>query len=1161
MDFRILGPLEVREGDQPIPLAGGRQRAVLALLILNANETVSTDRLVEELWGERAPATAPKVVQNHVSQLRRALGDGLLVTHGAGYTLRLEPGSVDLDRFERLLQEGRRALAGGDAEQASDLLSQALSLWRGPPLADFAFESFAQTEIARLEERRLVALEERIDADLALGRHADLVGELEALVRDHPRRERLHCQLMLCLYRSGRQAEALDVYQAARKALVEELGIDPGRRLRELHQAILRQDPALELAGAGPAAEPTPETARGAFVGRAAELAELVAGLDDALAGHGRLFLLVGEPGIGKSRLADELITHARARGARVLVGRCWEAGGAPAYWPWVQSLRAYVRESEIPALRSQLGDGAADLAQIVPELRQRFPELADPPSLESEGARFRLFDATAEFLRNASESRSILLVLDDLHAADASSLLLLQFIARQLGSTRMLLLCAYRDVDPIPGQTLTALLAEVAREPVTRRLSLGGLSEREVAEYLELTASEMASPELVAALHEETEGNPLFVAETVRLLTVEGVGAESAAATVAIPQSVRDVIARRLTHLSDECNRVLVLASVLGREFALDALARLSGVSEEELLDMLDEAMAARVVSDVPGGPGRLRFAHVLFRDTLYEGLTTVRRVRIHRHAIEAIETLYGDEPGPHLAELAHHSIAGSEFDKALPYAKRAGDRALALLAYEESARLYETALEALDLAGASDEEMRCELLLRLGDAQARAGDVPAAKKTFLRAAEAARSAVLPDQLARAALGYGGRFVWSRAWCDAQLIPLLEEALTALPDEDSELRARLLARLTGGPLRDTLAREPRVAMSQQAVDIARRLGDPATLAYALEGRYETDWSPDVLEERLATANELIEVAESTGDAERAYAGHDCRFYALIEAGDVPAAYQDHEVANRLAHQLRQPAQLWDTVTRGAFLALFEGRFEEAEAAIHEALELGRLAQSANAQQAFDLQMYALRREQGRLREVVEVVERAVDDYPAYPVWRYVLADVFAQLGRMDDARATLDVLAADAFPAYAAGGEMQWLCSISLLPEVCRDLRDAVQAATLYKLLFPHSRLNAVTPPELCLGSVSRGLGILAATMSKWPDALQHFEDALEMNATTCARPWLAYSQYDYAYMLLARGNAGDRERADDLLASARTLSQELGMSALAEKISALSK
>ena len=321
---------------------------------------------------------------------------------------------------------------------------------------------------------------------------------------EHPLREGLRAQQMLCLYRSGRQADALEAYREARAALVDELGIEPGRRLRELHQAILEQDPGLDL----PAARRPQGTA---FVGRAAELSELVGGLDDAFAGHGRLFLLEGEPGIGKSRLADELIAAAGTRGAQVLVGRCWEAGGAPAYWPWVQALRAYVRAGDTAALRSELGAGAAQLAQLLPELREHFPDLPEPASLESEGARFRLFDAAAAFLIKASERRPLLLVLDDLHAADAPSLLLLRFLARELASSRICVLAAYRNVDPVPGPELSALIAELAREPLTGRMALHGLNERELAELVELTAPAVASTELVTALHRDAEGNPLF--------------------------------------------------------------------------------------------------------------------------------------------------------------------------------------------------------------------------------------------------------------------------------------------------------------------------------------------------------------------------------------------------------------------------------------------------------------------------------------------------------------------------------------------------------------------------------------------------------------------------------------------------------------------------
>jgi DNA-binding SARP family transcriptional activator len=315
MEFRILGPLEASEEGRPLDLGGGKQRALLGVLLLNANRVVSRDRLIDALWAEEPPETAVKALQVYVSQLRKALGRDVLVTRAPGYMVQVGEGQLDLDRFEALREEARHC----EPADAAARLREALSLWRGPPLSEFAYEGFAQGEIGRLEELRLAALEERVDAELQLGRHAALAGELEALVRDHPLREQLGAQQMLALYRSGRQAEALEVYQRARRALVEELGIEPARPLRELEQAILRQDPALDLRAVEPALEPS----RGSFVGRKAELAELLHGLEDALAGRGRLLLLAGEPGIGKTRLTEELAARARSRGARVLVGRC----------------------------------------------------------------------------------------------------------------------------------------------------------------------------------------------------------------------------------------------------------------------------------------------------------------------------------------------------------------------------------------------------------------------------------------------------------------------------------------------------------------------------------------------------------------------------------------------------------------------------------------------------------------------------------------------------------------------------------------------------------------------------------------------------------------------------------------------------------------------
>src|SRR5918999_4645602 len=414
----------------------------------------------------------------HILGPLEALDEGRVATREHGYELELDPERLDAQRFERLVGEGRSELAVGRPEGAAAALEAALALWRGPALADLAYEPFAQREIARLDDLRVTAHELLIEARLALGAHAEVVGQLEKLISEHPYRESLRAQLMLALYRGERQAEGLQAFQDARRTLVEELGIGPGERLRELERAILAQDPALHLAAGEPAAgESGAETARGAFVGRERELAELVDGLDHAFAGRGGLFLLVGEPGIGKSRLAEELVAQARARDARVLVGRCWEGGGPPAYWPWVQSLRPYLRDTDPDSLRSQLR-GGSDLARLFPELRDRLADLPPAPELESEGARFRLFDSMTVFLKSAAAERPLVLVLDDLHAADEPSLLLLQFVARELGESCLLIVGAYRDVDPTLSDPLTTTLTELAREPVTRTLALVGLGD-----------------------------------------------------------------------------------------------------------------------------------------------------------------------------------------------------------------------------------------------------------------------------------------------------------------------------------------------------------------------------------------------------------------------------------------------------------------------------------------------------------------------------------------------------------------------------------------------------------------------------------------------------------------------------------------------------------
>lgn len=1143
--------MEASVEGREVALGAGKPRALFALLALHAGEAVSADRLIEGIWGEQPPATAAKMLQVYVSQLRKALfaagADGAIVTRAHGYQLRLGGDDCDALRFERLL-------AGGAARQA-------LALWRGPPLAD-VIEPFAVDESRRLQERRLDAVELAIDDDLAAGRHSEVVAELETLVAEQPLREKLHSQRMVALYRAGRQADALEAYRDARRVLVEEVGIEPGPQLRTLHEAILRQDPELELT------EPAAQAAatRGDFVGRDDELAALVGGIDGALAHRPALFLLAGEPGIGKSRLADELAARAEARGLRVLWGRCWEAGGAPAYWPWAQALRSYIRDAEKEQVRRELGAGAPDVAQMLPELHELFPGLAPAPSLDPDGARFRLFDSTAAFLRAASEAQPLMLVIDDVHAADTPSLLLLRFLARELHEARIVLVASYRDTESGPDDPLNATVAEIRREPITRLVRLGGLDLPEVARCIELIGAATPSEELAAAIHGETEGNPLFVTELVRLLGQEQRLHEAASAPwrASIPQGMREVIAHRLRHLSPDCRALLTEASVLGREFRLDALRAVSERSGDELLDLLDEALAARVVGDPPTGRGGLRFSHALIRDSLYGELGHRERRRLHGRAADALEAAYGREREPHLAELAHHFLeaAPSEVDKAIGYARQAAEHAAAMLAYEEAARLYQMALDAIALHAPADDATRCELLLGLGDAQARGGDPASWKDTFAKAAEVARTLDAPERLARAALGYGGRFVWFRAGSDQRLVPLLEDAIEALP-RDSPLRARLLARLAGA-LRDQPVAERRASLCREAVELARALGDPATLAHALEGTYSALSWPRDTDAWLAMATELTRLGDQTGDAENAFNGHQHAWGAYMVRGDMSAADNELSQMTALAQRLRQPAQSWSLAMSQASRAMFHGRFEEAERFIEGAVELrsrGHGALGGVDDTTFyyvtHLQTWALRRERGGLGDVRESIERYAAQYPTFFIFRCVLVSTYSLLDLGAQARLELDRLGADGFAGLEVGTE--WHFGACLLAEACASLGDARHAPRIYEALEPYGEYNVMAHPEFSLGSAARYLGLAASTMSRWEAAESHFERALAMNAEMGTRPWLAHSQHDYAAMLLARDEANDRERASELVGEAGATYRRLGMGNWADEADAM--
>ena len=901
----------------------------------------------------------------------------------------------------------------------------------------------------------------------------------------------------------------------------------------------------------------------GGLVGRDHELNEGLAAIEDAAAGEGGLLLISGEPGIGKSRLADELGRRARERGFQVAWGRCWEAGGAPAYWPWVQSLRAAIRWVDAADLRAELGDAAVAIGQLLPELALARPEVSKQLAQDHEAARFRLFDSVTTLLRRVAVRRPVLIVLDDLQMADTPSLLLLRFVAALIDSDPILIIATYRDIDPALVGALAETVTELMRGRAVSRLVLTGIAEGDVPRFVEAVTGVLPRDQLVRLVYQETEGNPLFLEEVSRVLLEEGtltasVGVEKA--RVPVPRSVRDVISRRLRPFSDESVRVLRVASVLGREFDLDVLSGVAGKPTRAVLELMQAPLEEQLLTEVPESRGRLRFRHVIIRECLYDEIPRAQRQQLHRTALRVLESLNRDDIDQQVSQLAHHAYDGAgdqaQWAEAITYSRRAGDRALALLAYEEAVRLQRQALDSLEQSRVGDLLLRCELVLALGDAQARAGDEAGSKATFLQGAELARGLGRIDHLAHAALGYAGRHAWGRAGADTQLVPLLEAAVAAVGDVDSALRSRLLARLAGA-LRDAPGRQPRESYAEEAVAIARRIEDPVTLGYALDGLFGATYRPDNAEERRDIGAEIVRLGKAAGDREMEIWGHLDRLVTHFELGELQLVRDEIAVVRGVAGELRQPEMRWLAGGTAAALALTEGRLRDAESLTAATFDAGQRSRSSDAVSAYTGQMFQLRREQGRLSEVEHLVQRAARDLTWYPVFRCMLAALHLDLGRDSQARVEFKALSAAGFDNVPF--DNYWVFNMSLLAELAHALGDETAAAALYERLRPYAMSAAYAPPEACLGSVSRPLGLLAETLGRYDAAVRHFDDGLAHNGRMGARPWVAHTQHEYALLLLEHCDPSEHERARMMLSEALSTCEQIGMPVLASKVKAL--
>ncbi len=889
------------------------------------------------------------------------------------------------------------------------------------------------------------------------------------------------------------------------------------------------------------------------FVGRSTELAALRALAPRGMAERGRLALVGGEAGSGKSRLVRELAHELASEGVLVLYGACDAVVQTP-YRPFAEALDQLVRSTDPDVLRTDLGSAGGELSRLVPDLSARVDGLLAPIAADPDTERHRLHTSVTDFLSSTARRQPLLLVLEDGHWADAPTLVLLRHLARATGEARVLLLATFRDAEADVPAELAEALADLRRSDDVVRLHLGGLSEEDVGEFVRRAGGgdiDPADTGLPRAIRDLTEGNPFLLCELWRAL-VEGEALAIEQGTlrltrplqeIATPQSVREVVSQRLTRLDPTTRDLLELAAVAGPEFELDVL-RLAAPVELERIDALEPAMRSGLIEELPFPALAYRFTHELVRRALYDHLSVLRRAELHLRIAEALEAVDRPRRGGVLADLAHHFAAAAPIGgaaRAVEYNLLAADAASAALAYDETTARLRTALQM----GVEDERRRAEILLDLGTALFHAGRSLESLQSFRQAAEIARDLGAAKLLARAAIGFETT-CWRPGLLDQGARELLEESSTALGRADSALRVGVLAGLAralefeGDVHAAALAREEAIAM-------ARRIEDRPGLAKALIGAYWARATSSSPEEALEMLDEARDLARELGDVESQAEAAEWRVSVLMALGEIEAARGELAVALEAAQHTRQPFILHVAEHYRAALALLEGRLGEAETAAERSHELGRLLIGRDASGVYGVQMFSVRREQGRLAELAPVIRVLAASDRGGAAWRPGLAAMLAELAMDEQVRGELDRIHADGLEPLREG---LWLASLTYLADAASAVGHREVAALVYPMLAPLTGTNVMIGHGVaCYGAADRYLGMLASTLGDTEDAADHFEAALELNRRMGATTWLAHTAYEYGRMLL-RG--ADHAHGAQLLAEAVRLADAVGMPTL---------
>ncbi|MGZ4607735.1 MAG: BTAD domain-containing putative transcriptional regulator [Blastococcus sp.] len=1078
MRYRVLGPLEVTGSDgRALDLGGAKPRALLTLLLAEAGRVVSVDRIVTALWGDDPPPTVTGTLQAYVSHLRRVLepdrgpreAPDVLLTRPPGYLLRVDPADLDLLRFAALVEEGDRAVTQGNPAAGVPLLDQALALWRGEPLAELGDQPAAATDRLWLAELRVRARERRCDALLAMGRPEAAVPDLQHLVAENPLRERLWARLVTALYAADRQADALDACRRCAELLRDELGIDPGPELRDLEQAVLRQDPRLLERVPRPVLPRTPEPSAAlvpdsdTMVGRRPELAQLRAVAGQVTGGRAAVLVVEGEAGIGKTRLAEAAAEAGRAAGWTVAWSRCADDAGAPALWPWTQALE-------------QLGQ-----AELTP---------VSESGADADAARFRLFQDLRARLTAAAADRPALVVLDDLQGADTTSVQLLGLLARHLPRAPVLLVVTARTVGEELPEAVADCLARMAREPTVTCLRLTGLGTDDVAALLAAQLGVPGERSLAAAVHDRTGGNPFFVVELSRWM----VGAHDLNLdSVPVPPSVVEVLRTRLARLPRATREVLQLAAVAGREVGLDVLEA-AGTPAEEVLAALDSAVAVGLV--VEGRrPWSWRFTHALVQEVLVGDLPALRRAQLHARIGAALER--GTPDDALVERLAHHYVEAVPVSGPAParrYSAAAAAAARARLAHGEAAGHTRRALALLDPSEPDAARTRHDMLTALGNDLLRSGQLMEAREVVAEAITVARQLGDRACMAEAAAVWGSVTLWNwrpHGVVDDDMVALLEGLLAERDGiGDDAMTARLL-----GTLGVELAFGPDdrgVRAARRAVELARGIGDPELLGRTLNNFSLAVWGrPGAAEVRLAAADESLALAGNGLPRRTEFIARLHRAALRLHLGDLAGFEEDHDQGRRLAVSLSGPEVRPHVLWQAGGLAWLRGNAARAEELTTEAYELFRRV-TPHARHAYAAHQFALRRADHRLGDAIDLLVETGDE--GNPMLQEMAVLAAAESGDLAEARRLRARWGRTLVRDWASDVAVLLQAESALWLGNERDWAGAVET------LLPFQGRQAVLgTPALTLGAYDELLGRIAERRGELEEARRWWSAARE--------------------------------------------------------------